>query len=580
MIRHALRTGEYLAIDPTAIRHDAEGFFILLGSAPRENKQVGTVCIVHVRGALMHYKGEGGDSYEAILERVGLAVAADPKPTAVVFRIESPGGVVAGLNECVTKLQRMSKDSGVPFVAYVDEMAASAAYAMCCACSEILAPPSAIIGSVGVISTMVSQVEADKKLGVTYRIITSGKRKADGHPHAPITEDAVKAETARNAQLASQFFALAGKARGMSSKKLQSLEAAIYLGADAERVGLIDDVETLDNVLFGLDATETEPPETVAPNAGNVTDRRAKETPESNELDNGGKTRSLSSTAVTGNVTPSEDAMPVKLDALIKTTEAAIAAETDPKKLRPLQAKLAAFAATRAEMDDDKGPPKKDDDKGDEDDDDDESEAAKHAENARKMKAKAEAMKHRARASEFKKKAAEAEEEAKRCDEEAKGAEDDEEEEAHLRVTHPVASAPAGADPTIVALFAEVARLGKEQAKIKAGTEDAERADLVARASKYVPKHLLKPLTDTANLPTLRAMVAEAEKGSPMIVSDSGDLVMPKHRPASSGPESALSADTLRMIDDAVTHCGAADPKAFREKLVNEHLKALNGARS
>lgn len=276
MKRHALRAGEYLAIDPGVIRHDADGFYIVVGDSVKENEKVGSVCVVHVRGALCHYDGDGGDSYEGIVYRVKCAMESDPKPTSIILRIESPGGVVAGLNESVFKLQRMSRDSKIRLIAYVDEMAASAAYGVACSCSEILAPPSAVIGSVGVISTMVSQVKADAANGIEFRIITSGKRKADGHVHVPISDDAVKAEMARNAELASQFFSLAGKARGMSPKALQSLEAAIYLGKEARRVGLIDDVMSFDDVLLGLDAHDAGGPESVAPNKGNETDRRAK----------------------------------------------------------------------------------------------------------------------------------------------------------------------------------------------------------------------------------------------------------------------------------------------------------------
>lgn len=274
--RHAIRAGEYLAIDPSYIRHDADGFFFLLGPSSPDNEQAGTVTIVHVRGALCHYRGDGGDSYEAILERTAQAFDSDPKPSAVMFRIESPGGVVAGLNECVFKLQRMSKAAKIPLIAYVDEMAASAAYALCCACSEILAPPSAVIGSIGTISTMVSVAKRDAIEGIEFRIITSGKRKSDGHPHVPITEDAVRAETLRNEELSAQFFALAGKARRIPPKRLSSLQAAIYLGRDAEKVGLIDDVMSLDDALLGLDASEVSSTEPVGPNDGNVTDRRAK----------------------------------------------------------------------------------------------------------------------------------------------------------------------------------------------------------------------------------------------------------------------------------------------------------------
>ena len=86
---------------------------------------------------------------------------------------------------------------GNQIVSIVDELAASAAYGVCCAARRVLAPPSAIVGSVGVISTMVSLADRDAREGVAFRIITSGKRKADGHLHMPISEDAVRAETRR-----------------------------------------------------------------------------------------------------------------------------------------------------------------------------------------------------------------------------------------------------------------------------------------------------------------------------------------------------------------------------------------------
>ena len=283
-MRYALRTGECMAISADAIRRDADGFFIVMGGEPPPNEKRGTVGIVSGRGALQQYASPCGDSYEAIGCRVAQALCADPVPTVVVLRICSPGGVVAGLNECVLRLQRMSKDSKIPIITYADELAASAGYALCCAGSKILAPPSAVVGSVGVISTMVSVAARDVKEGYEFRILTSGKRKADGHLHVPISEDAVRAEMARNTQLAQQFFALAGKARRLPPAKLEALQAAIYLGKDAMRVGLVDEVVGLDDALLGLDRSEIADPARPAPNEGNITDRRARKA----QLDTGG----------------------------------------------------------------------------------------------------------------------------------------------------------------------------------------------------------------------------------------------------------------------------------------------------
>lgn len=282
--RYALRTGEHLAVSADAIRRDADGFFLVLGGEAPPNEKRGTVAVVNVRGALQQFCSPFGDSYEAIVNRTKEAMCGDPTPSVCLHRISSPGGVVAGLNECVLQLQRMSREYGVEIVAVVDELAASAAYALCCAARRVVAPPSAIVGSVGVISTMVSLAARDAQEGVEFRIITSGKRKADGHLHAPITEDAVRAETARNAQLAQQFFQLASKARGVPAKKLEGLQAAIYLGREALRVGLIDEVVGFEDAVLGLDRSEISGPDRAAPNEGNVTDRRMRQ----RALDKGG----------------------------------------------------------------------------------------------------------------------------------------------------------------------------------------------------------------------------------------------------------------------------------------------------
>ena len=131
-------------------------------------------------------------------------------------------------------------------------MAASAAFAIACACDERYAPPSAIIGSIGVISTMVSQAEADAKAGLDVRLITSGARKADGHLHAPLTEGAIEAETARVAKLAKAFFKIASKATGLSVATIEGFQAGIYLGPDAEKRGLIDSVMSWDDAILAI----------------------------------------------------------------------------------------------------------------------------------------------------------------------------------------------------------------------------------------------------------------------------------------------------------------------------------------
>ena len=260
MKRYALRNGEHLAIATDAIHRDAAGFFLLCGPDAPDNERKGDVEIVHVRGPLMHWAGDGGDSYEAIEGRLRQALAgaregSEPvKPKAVVMRIDSPGGLVAGFMQCVAKLRRMSKDAGIELVAYVDETAASGGYGLACACSQIVGPPSMIVGSVGVISTIGSQAARNAQDGLDVRLVTSGARKADGNPHGPITPGALAAEQGRVNDLASQFFAMVGTARRMSPPRVASLQAGIYLGKKAVKAGLADDLLDFDDLVPALNA--------------------------------------------------------------------------------------------------------------------------------------------------------------------------------------------------------------------------------------------------------------------------------------------------------------------------------------
>ena len=248
-----MRPGEALAIDPSYLRSGPQGSFWLFGPSSRPTSWVGrekSVAVLDIRGPLDHHADSWGESYEAIIERLNDAIAgrSDTKDgprspaSAIVLRIDSPGGVVSGLNEATAKMQAIRKACGIPLYAYVDEMAASAAYELACACTDIFSPPSAILGSIGVISTMISQAELDKAMGVRVETITSGARKADGHPHNPITDAAMKAEQGRVDELARQFFAIVSKARGIPVAKVEGFQAGIFLGAAAVKAGLSDGV--------------------------------------------------------------------------------------------------------------------------------------------------------------------------------------------------------------------------------------------------------------------------------------------------------------------------------------------------
>lgn len=235
------KAGEALAMRP-------EAMFWMFAPAAAENEIIGDVGIVHIRGPLEHHADSWSDNYDAIKSRVFEALESD-EAKSIVIRIDSPGGVVSGLNQTVYEIRKAARDAGKKIYAYVDELAASAAYAMACIADEIYLPPSGIAGSIGVISTMYEQTKKDEKEGYRFVTLISGERKDDGHPHVPISADAINAEQKRVNRLAKQFYRLVSKARGLSVDEVAGFKAGLFTGTEAVKAGVADGVMGFDSLI-------------------------------------------------------------------------------------------------------------------------------------------------------------------------------------------------------------------------------------------------------------------------------------------------------------------------------------------
>jgi len=343
-LRRVIAAREALAIDPSVIKTGPEAFFMIWPDPVCQNERVGVnkdIAVVHIRGPLEHHLDNQSDSYDSVIERARRAITGEDQdaeefgpPKHVIFKIDSPGGVVAGLREAGKSIRKMLDEAEMPSCSFVDERSFSAAFSLSCVADEIYMPKSAICGSIGVISTMADQTEMDKKMGLRIVTLTSGARKADGHPHVAISSDAIEAEQGRVDKLALQFFKWVSATRGISIPKIQSFQAGIFLGMEAVKAGLVDGIMNWDGLIAAIDKT----------------------------------TKSSSTTQVsTPAVVKEEKQMALKLASLIAKTQDAIKAETDTLKLAALQSQLATYTATQKAMSDDDGD---DGDDGDDDGDD------------------------------------------------------------------------------------------------------------------------------------------------------------------------------------------------------------------
>lgn len=213
---------------------------------------VSGVAVICVDGPLLHKPDPSGwmcwENYEALACRFVTAIAS-PDVGAVLLKFDSPGGDVAGLFETVRLMQAAKAKAGKPVYAYIDEDCYSAAYALAMVADEIYVPPSGNVGSIGVITVMGEMTEADKKAGVRVEVITSGAQKADGHPHAELTDDAIARTQTRVDALAQMFFALVSEARAIPIATIEAMQAGVRTGVEAVTSGLADGVLSLSDLL-------------------------------------------------------------------------------------------------------------------------------------------------------------------------------------------------------------------------------------------------------------------------------------------------------------------------------------------
>lgn len=244
-----------LAIDPGAL-----GLEVVVAEVQERPAftEHGSFAVVDVYGPLMQRTEPAclWDSYEAIGARVDAALAS-ALPN-LLLRVNSPGGEVAGCFELSEQIRTKAAARGKRVFAYVDGMAASAAYALACSAERIFVPPSGIVGSIGCIKLAVDQTGMDRAMGLSFSVVASGARKADGNPHVPASEQALAAMQAEVDAMASVFFALVAKSRGLPMASVGALQAATFVGGAGVAAGLADEITTFDALLtMGTGVTQT-----------------------------------------------------------------------------------------------------------------------------------------------------------------------------------------------------------------------------------------------------------------------------------------------------------------------------------
>ncbi|MCG6911320.1 MAG: signal peptide peptidase SppA [Deltaproteobacteria bacterium] len=169
---------------------------------------------------------------------------------ALLIKVDSPGGAVTAGDMLYHEIVAFKEKTGVKVVVAMMGTAASGGYYVSLPADTIIAHPTTVTGSVGVIIMRPDISGLMEKIGVKMIVNKSGKNKDMGSPFRPGTAEEQELLKRVTDDLANRFLTLVQKHRGIDEAALAEVATAkIYLAKDAERLGLVDRIGYLDDAL-------------------------------------------------------------------------------------------------------------------------------------------------------------------------------------------------------------------------------------------------------------------------------------------------------------------------------------------
>ena len=190
------------------------------------------------------------DRIEAILRQIR-AAACDDSVQAIILEVDSPGGDLTASDEIYKALEdfKWSADDR-KVVVFVRSMAASGGYYISAPGDWIIAEPTSIIGSIGVIMQTLNWKGLSDRIGLTDVTIKSGANKDMLNPFRDVSTQQVAQLQVLIDSMYQQFLSIVQTNRGIDAKILKPIADGRIFSADvALQYGLIDQIGYWDDAV-------------------------------------------------------------------------------------------------------------------------------------------------------------------------------------------------------------------------------------------------------------------------------------------------------------------------------------------
>lgn len=251
--------------DSPAGGFDMEKLQTFLGLVPPKRPSEPHIALVYALGSIVDGRGQGilgarqqiaGRTLSAALD----ALAVDDKVSAIVLRVDSPGGSAMASEQIWRAVQRVKEKK--PVIVSMGGVAGSGGYYISCGATKIFALANTLTGSIGVVGGKLGLGPMLGKVGVNTYEIGRGKRAAMWSPFSAWDDGERKAVLDMMEEVYRVFVERVATGRGKQYDEIHAIaQGRVWTGADAHERGLVDTLGGLTDALAEARRLTGVPPE-------------------------------------------------------------------------------------------------------------------------------------------------------------------------------------------------------------------------------------------------------------------------------------------------------------------------------
>lgn len=211
-------------------------------------KRRAIAAVVQVHGPIVSGNapmGMAGD--DTIISAIRAARMA-PQVRAVILHVDSPGGSALASDRIHHEIVQLAAEK--PVVACMGDVAASGGYYVSAPAAHVIAQPTTITGSIGVVSARIALQPLLEKWGITTETMKRGAHAGLLDPFHPLDEEETRALDKEIGAIYDAFVDVVVQGRGRTREEiLQVAEGRVWSGAEAHARGLVDELGGFETAL-------------------------------------------------------------------------------------------------------------------------------------------------------------------------------------------------------------------------------------------------------------------------------------------------------------------------------------------